>query len=135
MFARITLAGGLVAVLGTAAAVETVSLPPDPAIPATRADRAAIAHLVAAREDGPILSDAGHLVRVATGQPAVQIPPPEFRLRDYGEEDDARWARAGVVRAVMASGPPPAGTWHAVETAGRFTLFARSGVFAGLGRP
>jgi hypothetical protein len=119
---------GLVAVLAMASAVEVVSAvragEPGP-VSAARADRAAIAWLVAP-DGAPILSDVGPLVRTVSGRAAVQIPPSDFRPRDYDDAEDARWARAGVREALMAGGPPPAGTWRVETSAGRFTRYVRT---------
>lgn len=122
---RRRLVGGLVAVLALATAIEAIELPRHDDPTAARADRAALVHLVDPEGRGPVLSDAGHLVRVATGRAAVQIPPPEFRPRDYDASDDARWQEAGVNEAVFASGAPPAGAWRKESSAGRFTAYRR----------
>jgi hypothetical protein len=91
-----------------------------------RADRAALASLLVGGA-GPVLSDRGHLARLASGRAAVQIPPPAFRPRNYGAEDDARWAASGVNEAVMAGGAaPPAGVWERGGSAGRFTRWTRA---------
>jgi hypothetical protein len=125
-----TLAAGLAGVLALAAAVELAGWfgahpPSPPEVLARRADRAALGRLVPAGE-APVLSDAGHLVRLASGRPAVQVPPPAFRARDYGSADDARWARAGVNEAVLTGpSPPPAGAWARAASAGRFTRWVR----------
>lgn len=118
--AMLALAGGvqLLGLAGTAGSVRAERLE-------RRADRAALASLLADGE-GPVLSDRGHLARLASGRAAVQIPPAAYRPRDYGVEDDARWAAAGVNEAVMAGGAaPPAGVWTPAGTAGRFTLWRR----------
>ena len=132
---RHTLVTGGVAVLALAAAVALPGAAGDAEAARRRAlearsDRAALAWLAAGGRD-PVLSDAGHLVRAASGRSAVQIPPPAFRPRDYGAADDARWAGAGVDEALMAGGPPPAGAWRRTGTAGRFTRWARTGAPAG----
>jgi hypothetical protein len=50
---------------------------------------------------GPILTDSGHLIRITTGRTAVQVPPPRFRLREFGAEDEARWRAQGVTQALF----------------------------------
>lgn len=77
---------------------------------------------------GPVLSDAGHRVRLATGRPAVQIPPADFRPRPYGPDDDARWRTAGVRDAVLrrpAASPAPG--WTAADSTAHFVRFTRTG--------
>jgi hypothetical protein len=129
---RRRLATGLAAVLALAGAVELLGwigshAPSPPAALERRRDHASLARLVPPGT-APVLSDFGHALRLATGRPVVQIPPPEFRARDYEPGDDKRWAKAGVNEAVMIGGaPPPAGTWDAIASAGRFTRWERSG--------
>ena len=50
---------------------------------------------------GPVLSDAGHRVRTATGRQAVQVPESGFALRPFSADDEARWREAGVRLAVF----------------------------------
>ena len=45
---------------------------------------------------GPVLSDAGHLVRSATRRGAIEIPALGFRLREFTAADELRWEAAGV---------------------------------------
>jgi hypothetical protein len=131
--ARVALLGAAAAVLALAAwselAGSLLARPvPAPEALARRADHGAIAALFPRGPAGapPLLSNRGHAVRLATGRAAVQIPPPGFRPRDYDAKDDARWAAAGVVEALMSGdGPPPAGTWTRRGTAGNFTAWAR----------
>ncbi len=93
---------------------------------ARRADLHALARIVPVAAS-PVLSDCGHLVRVATGRTAVQIPAPAYRPRDYAAADDARWAAAGVNEAVFLGAGPPAGAWKRAAVEGRFTRWVRAG--------
>jgi hypothetical protein len=52
----------------------------------------------------PVLSDRGHALRLATGRPAVQIPPAAYRPRTLDAADLARWKRRGVTSAIVVAG-------------------------------
>ena len=51
--------------------------------------------------DAPILTDSGHLLRLTTGRPTVQVPPPRWRLRQFDAADEARWRAHGVTQALF----------------------------------
>jgi hypothetical protein len=57
--------------------------------------------------DGPVLGDAGHLVRSATGRDAIEIPPAPFAPRFFTADDATRWRAAGARQAVFR-----AEDWH-----------------------
>jgi hypothetical protein len=82
----------------------------------------------------PVLSDAGHRVRSATGRAAVQIPPPRFRLREFTADDERRWRAAGVREAVLrrwqGTAPSALGEHIAARIrAGRWTVLDSSASF------
>jgi hypothetical protein len=68
-----------------------------------RNERAALRLLVPSGT-APVLSDAGHAVRLATGRPAVQIPPLAYRPRAFGALDLVRWEAQGVRLAIVRQG-------------------------------
>ncbi|NOT33437.1 MAG: hypothetical protein HOP12_04620 [Candidatus Eisenbacteria bacterium] len=52
---------------------------------------------------GPVLSDAAHSVRPATGRAAIEVPEAGFRLRPFLEVDELRWRGRGVREAVFSN--------------------------------
>jgi hypothetical protein len=54
--------------------------------------------------DAALLSDAGHLIRSATGRSAVQVPSLPFSLRPFDSPDLERWEKAGVREGVFRRG-------------------------------
>ena len=83
--------------------------------------------------DGPILTDSGHLLRLATGRSSVQVPPPRWRMRQFDEADEARWRGRGVTHALFRDdsrgrlGPwlnaRVTGGWTAVDSAAGLVLY------------
>ena len=84
----------------------------------------------------PVLSDTGHLLRLTTGRPAVQVPPARFRVREFTAEDARRWRERGVRVAVFRDsnrselGPylagrlsGGAGSWAAEDSAAGFVRY------------
>lgn len=51
----------------------------------------------------PILTDTGHLLRLTTGHPSVQVPPARYRVREFTAEDMERWREHGVTKALFRS--------------------------------
>lgn len=49
----------------------------------------------------PVLSDVGHLVRSATGRPAVQVPSLDFSMRPLGAADLERWRARGIREGIF----------------------------------
>ena len=73
---------------------------PAPAMVTRRAELTELGRLLPA-DGGPVLGDAGHLVRTATGRDAIEIPPAPFAPRFFTELDAARWRAAGARQAVF----------------------------------
>ena len=57
----------------------------------------------------PVLSDVGHLVRSATGRPAVQVPSLDFSMRPIGPADVERWRAQGVREGIFRRPEDPSG--------------------------
>jgi hypothetical protein len=92
-----------------------------------RNDRAALRALVPPGA-GPVISDAGHALRLASGRPAVQIPPAAYRPRPFGATDLARWQERGSMLGVVVRGGENDSTLRALGAradsgAGRFVRF------------
>jgi hypothetical protein len=93
-----------------------VRLPhPAPALVTRRAELAELQRLLAL-SDGPVLGDAGHLVRSATGRDAVDVPPAPFAPRFFTAEDASRWRAAGARQAVFRSESWRGDDRHVVRT-------------------
>ena len=88
---------------------------------------------------GPVLSDAGHLLRLATDRAAVQIPPRPYRVREFTAADESAWRGRGVEEAVFraanrgalgdymaARTAGGAGAWAGVDSAAGFVRFRLS---------
>jgi Dolichyl-phosphate-mannose-protein mannosyltransferase len=75
---------------------------PAPAMVTRRVELAELKQLILPA-GGPVLGDAGHLVRSATGQDAIEIPPAPFAPRFFTELDETRWRAAGARQAVFRS--------------------------------
>lgn len=73
---------------------------PPPGLALRDAELAELRVLVPAG-DTPVLSDAGHRVRLASGRAAVQIPPAAWRPRAFDRADDMHWRARGVKEAVF----------------------------------
>ena len=91
--ALLLVGAGLGTFLGTTIA------PPGQLIARRHAQNAMMRLLPAGRS--PILTDSGHLLRLATGRSSVQVPPPRWRMRPFDEADEARWKRLGVTHALF----------------------------------
>ncbi|MGH7725073.1 MAG: hypothetical protein ACREOU_06550 [Candidatus Eiseniibacteriota bacterium] len=76
---------------------------PPPASEARVAEHAELRALVrAANVEGPVLTDAGHALRSATGLTAIEVPPPRFRVRPLERADLERWHAGGMRFALFA---------------------------------
>jgi hypothetical protein len=83
--------------------------------------------------DAPILTDSGHLLRLTTGRPTVQVPPPRWRLRQFDQADEVRWKAMGVTHALFRDdsrgrlGPwlnaRVSGGWAMVDSAAGLVLY------------
>jgi hypothetical protein len=73
---------------------------PAPELVTRNAEIAELQRLLALT-DGPVMSDAGHLVRSATGRDAIEIPPAPFAPRFFTGDDATRWRAAGARQAVF----------------------------------
>ncbi|MFI5371878.1 MAG: hypothetical protein ACHQ52_09990 [Candidatus Eisenbacteria bacterium] len=99
------LARGTAAVMlllaGVALARFVVRLPsPAPELVTRRSEVAELRRLLATG-GGPVLGDAGHLVRSATGRDAIEVPPAPYAPRAFTAEDETRWRSAGAAEAVF----------------------------------
>jgi hypothetical protein len=107
---RIALA---IAVLAGAASITTiVRRLATPEHRAARAARAAALEELRGLVPGasaPVLSDVGHLVRSATGRPAVQVPSLAFSPRPFTAGDLERWRALGVREGIFERPGPGAG--------------------------
>jgi 4-amino-4-deoxy-L-arabinose transferase-like glycosyltransferase len=101
--AQVSVSGLALLVVGTGLGrfVGTTVAPPAQAV-ARRHAQVAFLQLLP-RGSAPVLTDTGHLLRLTTGRPAVQVPPARFRLRDFTAEDARRWRERGVVYAIFRS--------------------------------
>ena len=119
---------------GLARFLSATSVPPAAAL-ARRQAQDAMVRLVPPG-DSPILSDHGHLLRLATGHAAVQVPPSPFRAREFTAADARRWRERGVTRAIFRAdaavslGPylaerlsGSAGSWAFEDSAAGFARF------------
>ena len=74
---------------------------------------------------GPVLSDAGHLVRTASTRPAVEIPPAYYAGRAFMGTDRDRWQGRGVEEAVLTRGSEVRAVlsgWIPVDSTAHFVL-------------
>ena len=77
---------------------------------------------------GPVFSDAGHLVRTATGHSAVEIPTPYFVGRSFTRADRARWEARGAQDAILTHdsfAAPAFADWAVAETTAHFVRRVR----------
>jgi len=101
-------AAALVAIsaLGIARVVRDWPDPPDGVV--ARALEAAELRALVAPGEAPVLSNAGHELRLATGRSAVQVPEGAYRIRDFSASDEKRWLSRDVREAVFRLSPPGA---------------------------
>lgn len=78
----------------------------------------------------PVLSNAGHELRLSTGRSAVQVPDGGYRLRDFAAPDEERWRARGVRDAVFRIEPSGGATDEPRERFGGW-LAARLGLAPG----
>jgi len=119
--------------VGLARFLSTTTVPPAAAL-ARRQAQEAMVRLVPPG-DSPILSDHGHLLRLATGRAAVQVPPPPFRAREFTAADARRWRERGVTRAIFrAAAAASLGPYLAERLSGGAGSWALEDSVAGFAR-
>jgi hypothetical protein len=79
--------------------VGTTVVPPGQAV-ARRHAQVALTRLMPPGPE-PVLTDSGHLLRLSTGRPAVQVPPARFRVREFTADDARLWRERGVKQAIF----------------------------------
>ena len=63
----------------------------------------------------PVLSDVGHLVRSATGRPAVEVPSLDFSMRPLSAVDVEHWRALGIHEGIFRRPYDPTGDVTPVE--------------------
>jgi hypothetical protein len=110
------------------------SRPAPPPATARRAVEAEELRRLLGPDGPPVLSDAGHRVRSATGRSAVQIPGARFAMRPFRVADERRWRAAGVAIALLRRDPasmarldrdvaPVVSRWHAEDSTASFVRY------------
>jgi len=121
----------LLAGAGLGTFLGTTIAPPGQLVARRHAQNAMMRLLPAGRS--PVLTDSGHLLRIATGRPSVQVPPPRYRMRPFDETDEVRWKRLGVTHALFRDdsrgrlGPwlnaRVTGGWVAIDSSAGLVLY------------
>ena len=114
--------GGAALGLAAAAGFATAMAVPAPSAEALARDRelGELRRLVPPG-DTPVLSDAAHRLRSATGRGAIAVPGARFQPRPFAAADEARWRARGVRDAVFRrrgadDGEPAEARWGPLLT-------------------